>query len=70
MVRCIKCGKPSDEALIGVDVNTAEIHCGECDETYTVDDVREQIEEWGRLVRWIELHPANDPDAAPAKAAK
>jgi transcription elongation factor Elf1 len=65
-VRCIRCGKPADEANIRVEAETGNIHCGDCDEEYTAEDVAEQIREWTTLLNWILKHPAREPAGANA----
>lgn len=57
-VRCVKCGAVSDESPIRVDVESAELNCSACDETYTVADVEQHLEEWRELLAWIGTHPA------------
>lgn len=56
-VRCIKCGAESNENRIGVDIDTGDIHCESCEETFTAADVREQMARWGELLDWIEKFP-------------
>lgn len=67
-VACICCGKLATEVVISVDVDTAEVHCGECDSTFDADDVRQHIAAWEALLPWLDAHPANRA-AAKSEAA-
>jgi ribosome-binding protein aMBF1 (putative translation factor) len=69
-VRCIMCGAASDEESIGVDVETGEIHCAKCDETYTADAVEKHRAAWGDLLAWIRQHPARQRQGEPSSAGR
>ena len=63
-VRCIKC---NESGSVSVDVDTGEIWCGACSECYAVEDVREAVEGWIRLIPWIQAHPGRVPACTPAR---
>jgi hypothetical protein len=67
MPRCIRCGKGTDEARIGVMVDAPAVHCSECDEEVSVEEIEEHLAEWGRLLRWLKAHPARTPEPAAAE---
>jgi hypothetical protein len=48
-----------DGATISVDLDDGEaLRCHDCDETYSVTEVRELIASWGPLLVWLDLHPS------------
>lgn len=42
--------------------------CMNCDEEYTVADVRGLVAAWGPLLKWIDAHPARAAADAPTPA--
>lgn len=54
-VKCILCG---ESGRVRVDVETADIHCNDCDGAYDAALVRETIAGWEKVLPWIESHPA------------
>lgn len=68
-VVCIRCGKDAaDETAVTVDVVSGDIHCSDCDETYTSDDVQEVIDGWCRLLPWIRAKPDMGGEEKPTLA--
>lgn len=62
---CIKCGV---EGLIKLHLDDCQtFECGECDETFTCDEVRDVVNQWGRMLAWVEAAPVNAEAEAPAK---
>lgn len=54
-LRCVLCGA---EATISLDLDDLDtFHCPECSEDFTADDVRAQIEAWGKVLAWIDSAP-------------
>lgn len=37
------------------------VRCEECEEEYSVADVRAMIESWGPLLAWFDAHPSRRP---------
>ena len=55
-LHCIRCGQ---SAAIKLDLDDCDLlTCPECDEEFSVDDVRQHCEAWMRMVAWIETSPA------------
>ncbi len=52
-VQCIKCGV-ADNVRLDLE-NLTDVHCADCDETFTTDDVRGLVREWARILAWIEM---------------
>ena len=53
------CPKCLTTAAITVDVTDGDrLHCPECDEDYSLDDVIACIESWTDLLPWLKSHPA------------
>jgi hypothetical protein len=56
---CIKCG---EECCLSLDLNDLEtVRCPECDNEYTLEEVRKVIGQWARLLAWVDLAPARQP---------
>jgi hypothetical protein len=58
-LRCPMCG--SDDGILYLDVgNLEEFHCtaNECE--FTIDDVRQLIGQWQRLLTWINAAPGQE----------
>lgn len=53
---CIKCGVVDGVHLVLLDCET--FTCTECNEEFTVEDVRAQLAKWAAVVEWIALAPA------------
>lgn len=51
-LRCLSCGEICDIYLNISDMDTFE--CKECDGTWELEDVRKSIDEWTRVLAWIE----------------
>ena len=46
-------------SAITLDVTDGDsLHCPECDEDYTLTDVVELVESWGKVLPWLMAHPA------------
>jgi uncharacterized protein (DUF983 family) len=53
-VPCLKCG----ELNVYVDlIDVTTFHCGNCDSEYTVTDVVALMQDWRRVLEWINLAP-------------
>lgn len=63
-LRCILCGEESGLAVKLDDGDT--FHCAECDQDFATDDVREQIEAWQRVLKWVRQCPAREDVEAKA----
>jgi hypothetical protein len=59
-VPCIRCG--SEEVCIDLD-DVTRLMCGDCDEVFTPDDVRDLIARWGPALAWLESAPEVGPAA-------
>jgi hypothetical protein len=60
---CIKCWNP--DAMVTMDMDgTCLFHCGECNEDFTPDEVRESLKEmqskWGKLLKWVDAYPKDE----------
>lgn len=56
---CPKCG---EEAIVQIDLddlNTCK--CGECEEEFTTEDVRNLIAKWSSVLAWIDTAPILNP---------
>jgi hypothetical protein len=54
---CIRCG--SADGGLTVDLDDGDtLRCLGCEAEYSVGDVVEVIESWGRLLPWLLAHPA------------
>lgn len=54
---CPKCMRP--DATVRLNVNDGDtLTCFECDEEFTVSDVRTLVDSWAKLLPWLESHPA------------
>jgi hypothetical protein len=54
-LRCPVCGQ---EATVSLDLDDLQtFRCGECDDTFSADDVRIMIADWKRVLDWIALSP-------------
>lgn len=58
---CIKCGVANNVTLNLTDGDT--VYCSDCNTEYSVGDVREVIAAWGPILKWVESHPARQPEA-------
>lgn len=66
---CIKCMNP--DALVSMDLDgTCQFRCGECEEEFGCDEVREALEAmqkgWAKLLAWADAYPQEE-EAAEAK---
>jgi len=54
---CPKCGEA--EASIALNLDDLDTcHCLACDEEFTLGEIRDLIAKWQRVLRWVELFPA------------
>jgi hypothetical protein len=63
---CPKCG--NEEAGIAVllhclDDNDCQFRCGECEEEFGSNQIREFVRKWSKLLAWIDNAPDMDADA-------
>lgn len=56
-LRCPLCGTADETQCLDLD-DLQTLHCAGCGEDYTLDDVRELIAAWQRLLAWIDAAPA------------
>lgn len=54
-LRCPLCGSTDIQALYLDDLTTCR--CTSCEEDYTLDDVRELVAAWSRVLNWIDSAP-------------
>ena len=55
---CIKCGVAGNISIDLPDLTgSGSIHCYECDETFSLDEVREVMEAWAKVIAWVGLAP-------------
>lgn len=54
---CPCCG--ASEANISLYLSDREMVCHECEASFTVDDVKEFINKWSRIIPWIESMPTD-----------
>jgi hypothetical protein len=49
---CIRCGQ---EATVRLDLDDcATFTCGECEESWTADELREHLAKWQRVLAWVD----------------
>jgi peptide subunit release factor 1 (eRF1) len=53
--RCPLCGAEDGLAVKLADTNN--LACGECNEELTTEDVRGVIEQWAKMLAWLESAP-------------
>ena len=57
LVPCPKCGQA--EATVRLDLSDLETcHCVDCDETFSLDLVRDFIAKWQRVLGWVATCPS------------
>lgn len=56
-LKCPLCGGNDSAQSLDLD-DLHNVHCGECGEEYTLDDVREMMAAWQRVLDWVALAPA------------
>lgn len=52
---CPLCGEID---VVDVRLEDCSFRCVECDESFTAQDVRDRIEAWTAVLRWVSLAPA------------
>jgi hypothetical protein len=53
---CLRCGQ---EATVRLDLDDcATFTCGECEESFTADEVREHLARWQKVLAWCAMAPA------------
>ncbi len=57
-VRCPSCGEEDTITVSVADVG--ELHCSQCDNDLTADDVREVIGAWQVLLQWLGTAPVRE----------
>jgi hypothetical protein len=60
---CIKCGEADGVSLSLVDLDT--LFCSECENEYTLSEVRDTLDQWAQVLAWRDLAPPRQ-GAAPA----
>jgi transcription elongation factor Elf1 len=56
---CPRCG----EANASFDLNLADgdtLHCQDCDENFSVEEIRDLVKRWGRMLAWIDSMPSEE----------
>lgn len=53
---CVRCGT-TDRVLLDLE-DTSKFECGDCDESFSADDVRKLLNGWATVLAWIDLAPA------------
>lgn len=51
---CIKCGEID---VVRVNVYDGSFSCSQCDEEWTVDDAKDFLSQWLKIIRWVEMMP-------------
>jgi transcription elongation factor Elf1 len=51
---CPHCGEQQATILLDL-TNLEDLHCQDCDQDYTLEDVRSFIEQWGKVLRWVSI---------------
>lgn len=64
-VRCILCGDDSALALSLADGDT--FACSACNDEFTSDQVREHLDAWARMLKWVRLCPAREDNQEVAR---
>lgn len=54
-IRCPLCGSDDVQTISLDDLETC--HCAGCEEDYTLDDVRQLVAAWGKVLAWVESAP-------------
>jgi hypothetical protein len=55
VLRCPVCGQ---EATVSLDLDDCRtFRCGECEDSFSADDVRSMIRDWQRVLNWLDLLP-------------
>lgn len=56
---CPKCGEPSDEVDLALNLHNAKITCSGCDEEFTAREavarLMAQVGRWEALAKWVEM---------------
>jgi hypothetical protein len=55
-LRCPLCGTATDAQRLDL-ADLYTFHCSGCEEEYTIDDVRQLLRQWQRVLTWIEAAP-------------
>ena len=64
---CPRCMK---DEIVRVDINDGNtLTCAGCDETYTLDEVRDMIDQWQEIMPWLMAHPDRKQELASARPA-
>ena len=65
---CIRCGEP--QANIHLHLEDGDTFtCQECENSFTLDDVRKVLAMWPKVVAWVEAMPTRAEVEAAAGAA-
>jgi hypothetical protein len=62
LLTCIKCGTPTSPQLDLGDADT--FYCPDCEEQFTLAEVEQMIGDWQKVINWVKLCPARQPDAS------
>lgn len=52
-VTCIRCGNADATVTLNLD-DCDTFRCTECEEEWSVEDVREHVIFWARVIKWVE----------------
>ena len=53
---CLRCGENDTVMLDLSDLETC--HCNSCDAEFTIEQVREVLVTWAKIIAWIDTAPA------------
>jgi hypothetical protein len=70
-LKCVHCGNAGGVSLSLYDLDT--VHCTECDDEYTLSEVRDTIDQWAQVLAWRDLAPPRQgaaPALRPARAGE
>ena len=55
---CPRCGEA--QATMMLDMSSKEFTCQECNEVFHVDEMRDVVARWTRIIGWVDLMPGSD----------
>jgi peptide subunit release factor 1 (eRF1) len=70
-LKCVRCGERDGVSLSLHDLDT--LHCNQCDEEYTLSEVRDTLDQWAVVLAWGGAAPPRQgaaPALRPARAGE